>query len=379
MFNQLCGSILSVMVVLGIVGNIVSFITWRAGKFCKNCPGATYLTALAFSDTCVLCTAGMKYAIQLLFAINLWDLNEVSCRLFHTTWHFFFLVSTWIVVSLTLERTVAVCQPLKAAARTSKKQEMIVVGILAFISLLLNLPFTIGAKMMPANAAPAGTNLTENTTISVYSLNDSSIVGSHDHFKSSATGEMVCRADPDSFYFKYENEYHNWFIDFVLLFAAPVGILTVCNTIILTILCRRRQSTAFKETQLQGKEGGVSGAMTVRVMILSLIQCISVGPFSVAALIPGVLPEVKAVDTVFVDRILTVLVLVWYLNNCVNFILYSVFGKSFRQDCADLFRKLLCSRSEFSSFALSSSGNLSKSSQLALVADSSLSISNGSN
>ena len=59
------------MIILGIVGNIVSFITWRTGNYCKNCPGATYLTALAFSDTCVLQVFGMKYAIQLLFATNL--------------------------------------------------------------------------------------------------------------------------------------------------------------------------------------------------------------------------------------------------------------------------------------------------------------------
>ena len=140
-FNQLCGSVLSVMISLSIVGNIVSFITWRTGNYCKNCPGATYLTALAFSDTCILCTAGMKYAIQLLFAINLWDLNEVSCRVFYTTWHFFFLISTWIVVSLTIERTMAVCRPLRAAIWNRKKHEMIVVFLLSIVAFSQELGF----------------------------------------------------------------------------------------------------------------------------------------------------------------------------------------------------------------------------------------------
>ena len=109
------------------------------------------------------------------------------------------------------------------------------------------------------------------------------------------------------------------------LFSAPVGILTLCNAIILGIMCRRRHSIVFKQSRSAGSENGVSSVMTIRVMLLSFVQCVSVGPWSVAALIPGVLPEIKAVDTVFVDRIFTVLVLIWYLNNCVNYILYSLF------------------------------------------------------
>ena len=364
------------MIILGIVGNIVSFITWRTGNYCKNCPGATYLTALAFSDTCVLCTAGMKYAIQLLFAINLWDLNEVSCRVFHTTWHFFFLISTWIVVSLTIERTMAVCRPLRAAIWNRKKQEMIVVLVLSIVSLALNLPFTVGAKMMPAGEATQDTKVI-NVTQFQGQINGTLVASTETNSSPSTAVRMVCRADPNSFYYKYENGFHNWFIDFVLLFSAPVGILTLCNAIILGILCRRRYNAVLRELQLPGgKDAGVSGVLTIRVMLLSLVQCISVGPFSIAALIPGVLPEVKAVDTVFVDRILTVLVLVWYLNNCVNFILYSLFGRSFRQDCYYLFRRLFSSRQQFSTISNSDPGKALPSSELDLVGDKSLSTNN---
>ena len=56
----------------------------------------------------------------------------------------------------------------------------------------------------------------------------------------------------------------------------------------------------FKQSRSLGSESGVSSVMTIRVMLLSFVQCISVGPWSVVALIPGVLPEIKAVDTVTV-------------------------------------------------------------------------------
>ena len=334
-FKLLCGLILSVMVCFGTVGNIVSAITWRRGKRCKTFPGALYLTALSISDTLVLCTAGAKYAIELIFQINLWDLNEVFCKLFHTTWHFFFLVSTWIVVSLTVERTLAVCQPLKSASRKSRKREIIVICILSVLFLLTNLPFTFGARLMPtAKTSSLELNDMTNTT--------SIVSGGKGGKNTTEPAEIICQAEPGSFYYKYENEFHNWFIDFGLLFSVPVGILTMCNIVILVTLCRRNRSIMMNLQQSQKHRAEVvSGSMTARVVALSLVQCISVGPFSVAALIPGVLPEIKAVDTVkFIDRLLIVLVLIWYLNNCVNFILYSLFGKTFRQDCADTLKKI---------------------------------------
>lgn len=334
-FKLLCGSILFVMVCFGTVGNIVSAVTWRRGKRCKTFPGALYLTALAISDTLVLCTAGAKYAIELIFQINLWDLNEVFCKLFHTTWHFFFLVSTWIVVSLTVERTLAVCQPLKSASRKSRKREFIVICILSLLFLLTNLPFTFGARLIPtAKTSSMELNNMTNTT--------SIVSGDKGGKNITVAAEIICQAEPGSFYYKYENAFHNWFIDFGLLFSVPVGVLTLCNIVMLVTLCRRNRSIIMNLQQSQKhRTEMVPGSMTARVVALSLVQCISVGPFSVAALIPGVLPEIKAVDTVkFIDRLLIVLVLIWYLNNCVNFILYSLFGKTFRQDCADILKKI---------------------------------------
>ena len=350
-FFRICGSILSIMICLGLIGNVISFVTWRVGKRCRNLPGATYLSALSLSDILVLGTAGIKYAIQLLFGLNLWDLNSVSCTLFHTTWHLFFLVSSWTVVFLTLERTIAVSQPLKSTWRTSQKTELVVVCSLFAVSLLINLPFTFGAKMIPANRNALqdanvtnanvinNSNNSEHVEISHGFINDSGMIANGS--TSTKADDMVCGADPDSFYSKYNNEFHNWFMDFGLLFAAPVSILTICNFIILIVLCRRKWDPALKDARTNQ---GLSRALTARVMILSLVQCVSVGPFSIAALVPGVIPDVKAVDTVFVDRLLTILVLIWYLNNCVNFILYSLFGNAFRRDCVDLFRKICPSR-----------------------------------
>lgn len=319
-FRLLCGFFLSLMVVFGAVGNIISLLTWRNGRRCKKFAGATYFTALAFSDFLVLCTSGLKSAIELLFQMNLWHLHEVLCKLLHTTWHLFFLVSTWVIVSLTIERTIAVCQPLKSAARYNKRREMVVVCILTVVALLLQLPFTVGAKLLPVK--PKSTDSMKNVSYNAGNMTE--------------VLEEKCQADPSSFYFRYENEYHNWFIDLGLLFAAPIGILIICNMIILVTI--KRRNTALLNLPLAIKKQN-GGAMTARVVALCLTLGLSVGPYSVAALIPDVMSENKAVSTVFNDRLMMVLLLIWYVNNSASFILYSIFGREFRRDCAALFCK----------------------------------------
>ena len=342
-FFLICGVVLSVMITFGLVGSVVSFVTWRTGKRCKNLPGATYLSALSLSDALILCTAGLKNVLQLLFGINLWDLNSVSCTIFHLTWHLFFLISTWIIVILTIDRTIDVTKPLQITRMTSQKTELVAVCIVFIASLFINLPFTLGARMLQTSSSTevnSDDDTHMNTTCNdifhgrAGSRNESTSNASE---SSAISPNMVCGPDPDSFYYKYENEYHNWFIDFGLLFSAPVIILTVCNVIILVTLCRRKRNPTLIGSSVND---GVSSSLTARVVILSVVQCVSVGPFSIVALIPGVLPDNQATDTVFFDRLLTVLVLVWYVNNCVNFILYSLFGKAFRRDCVDLFRKM---------------------------------------
>ena len=339
-FKVLCGVILSLMVCFGIVGNVISLITWRVGRRCKNFPGATYLTALALSDTLVLCTSGIKSTIELIFQINIWHLNLAFCKVLHTTWHFFFLVSTWIIVSLTVERTVAVCQPLKSFGLWSKKRETIVVCVLTIFCFVVNLPFTVGAQILPTHSASSNENHSIDSETVNMSLNLSE---NFEEWNTTMIFKEKCQADPASFYFKYETEYHNWFIDFVLLFSAPISILAVCNVIILVMVKRTNPILKKLRSQCLNKQDH-SSAMTARVVALCLTLGVSVGPFSIAAVIPNFMLDNKAVSMISNDRLRTVFVLIWFINNSVNFILYSVLGKAFRYDCVALFQTKSCCR-----------------------------------
>ena len=235
------------------------------------------------------------------------------------------------------------------------------VAILFGVSLVINLPFAFGAAMVPdkggntddRNDSVNGTlvqsfvtsDLDETIVYCNSSLDSKRFCKgfSENNFNHSDSVEgskhkMICGANPDSFYFKHEKVFHNWFMDFGLLFSAPVSILTVCNIIILVTVCRHKRNPALRDSTRFNGRG--SSALTARVVMLSVVQCISVGPFSIASLIPGALPDNKAVDMVFYDRLFTVTVMIWYLNNCVNFILYNVFGQAFRRDCTGLFRRI---------------------------------------
>ena len=326
-FKFLCGFILASMVCFGLIGNIISLITWKIGKRCKNFPGAMYLSALALSDSLVLCSAGFKYALELITNVNIWDFNEFFCKLFHTLWHFLFLLSTWIVVSVTIERTIAICHPMKLNKRTNKTREIVVVVSLMVVFLLVNLPFTVGAKLMARNNFMRVDNFSAGfMNTSLNNSNDTTLLNADPLVE-----EWTCQADPLSFYYQFDNVYHNWFIDFGLLFSLPVSILGVCNVLLVLTLFRR---TATIQRLQEQKTETTSHAMTARILALCLVQCVSVGPYSIASLIPGVLSENKAVNTIRdIDRLQIVLSLIWYINNSVNFILYSLFGTAFRRDC----------------------------------------------
>ena len=271
-------------------------------------------------------------------------------------------VSTWIIVFLSIQRAIAVTQSLKSTRRTRRKKELLAVSILFAVSLVINLPFAFGAAMVPENEndvansnGNASVNFVQNYVMSDLNetggtlnasfgikgygqSNNYEIYVNYNASRVHDTRNMICGADSKSFYFKYEKEFHNWFMDFGLLFSAPVCILTVCNIIILVTVCRHKRNPALRNSTRFNGRG--SSALTARVVMLSVVQCISVGPFSIASLIPGALPDNKAVDMVFYDRLFTITVMIWYLNNCVNFILYNVFGQAFRRDCMGLFRRI---------------------------------------
>lgn len=338
-FKLVCGLILFFIIVVGIIGNALSLIIWSNGKRCKTLPGSIYLIALAVSDNFVLCLTATYYAVEFVFDIHLTNLNLFLCKFLNTTWHFTLLVSTWIVVCLTVERVIAVRWPLKASRWTNKKQSVIVITAVVIITFLPNLPWTIGNVLLPANHN-AQKNL-YGTTFQV----ESNFNASQDEPENNGTKDvsaeddkLTCQSDPASFIFRYETEWHKWFIDFGLLYSVPLLIITTCNVLILTTVCRRHNRLTTRDSQSHSKKRHtVSQAMTARVVAISFVHCLSVGPYSIAVLIPEFIQNVNKIT--YITCLFIIFTFIWYINHAVNFVLYSLFGTAFRKDCYRLFCK----------------------------------------
>ena len=146
----------------------------------------------------------------------------------------------------------------------------------------------------------------------------------------------TCHFLSSSFIYKYETIWRVWIFDFGLIFSIPLLILTTCNMEALITMRRRNRNYIMGGFHGNQRENSASRAMTARVIAISVVHCISVGPYSISSLIPSYVNAVNNRDEAIV-WLYSFFNFIWYLNNGVNFILYSLFGRAFRRDCKVLF------------------------------------------
>ena len=336
----LSGLVLTVIIVFGTIGNILSTVVWTRGHKCKKLPGATYLTAIAISDTLALWLSAFPFAFNFTFAINLFDTSYVVCKLLHTTKHFNKLTSVWIIVSLTVTRTLAVCKPLKSLQWTNERTSAIVIGIIVTLAAIANIPWTIGATII----VDGNENAEEISAIHEVNKTIRDI-------ESSATLSRrygrcdTCQLQPSSFIYKYEKAYHNWFTDFVMLFTLPLIIVTISNILMLANL--KHHNEALKTNKSHRHRHSEIRALTAWVITIGIFQLIAEGFWSISTHVPGFLDGMYKVEGIRCWYVVSVSV--WFLNCAVNFLLYNLFGSAFRKDLKRFFNRQFKSSTKNSS------------------------------
>ena len=338
-FNFLCGIVLSVIISTGLAGNILSVIIWTKGERCRTYQSAPYLTALALSDSCNLCFSGLVYAIEYLFQFSLYDVNVACCKLLRPAGFFFSLLSTWLIVFVTIERTIAVRKPFRSVRWKGKRMSKHLIAICSLFvgCLLLELPWTIGLNILPVdtNSTCFPDRMYDVISIKMDAANDAKGAG----FNKTMTSVLeTCQFSSTSFVYKYESIWRFWILDFGLIFSVPLVILTTCNIAALITVRRRNSKCIMGGFNGNQGETTASRAMTARVVAISVVHCISVGPYSISSLIPSYVNAINSREEAIV-WLYSFFNFIWYLNHSVNFILYSLFGRAFRRDCKALFCK----------------------------------------
>ena len=332
---DLCSAlILFLVIIFGIVGNVLSFIVWTKGHRCKKLPGGIYLRPLAISDTTALAIPALNAATNLVSQFNPRTEVDFLCKLEIFGRHYGFLVSSWIIVCFTLERTVAIFRQRRSTGLISRSGTIALMTVIFIVNFILNVSFSIVYSLTDkpttkiSGSAPTflktGNITTENhgkESVTLETVTTASLISS----------QSVCVADRENF-FNYLNWYHIWFMDWFLIFIKPFSPITICIVAVLYLIVSRK-------TMIQSKLDSKIKGITMRAVIISVMHCVTTGPFSVSILFPGYFSRamnVKYSDEYYINRICFILA---FLNHAINFLLYSFFGSEFRRDFLEIWKR----------------------------------------
>ncbi|XP_046398174.1 FMRFamide receptor [Ischnura elegans] len=210
--------------------------------------------------------------------------------------------SAYLTLTVTLERWVAVCHPLKARSLCTLRRARIHVAIAMAFSLLYNLPRFWEVHMVKQTLFLTGP---PPSNITIYELKASPL-----------------RADKT-----YISVYVNWSY-LIVMYVLPFGGLAFLNAAIYRQV-RKANRERQRLSRLQKKEIGLATMLLIVVLVFFLCN--------VLALVNNVL---ESFSGIIKDQLVKTSNLLVTVNSSVNFIIYVTFGERFRR----LFLKMFCGK-----------------------------------
>ncbi|KAG8186962.1 hypothetical protein JTE90_005737 [Oedothorax gibbosus] len=291
------GAALSLLCVIGILGNIVSLAILSRPEM--RSPVNCGLQGLAFFDTVVLISS-----------VTMLGLHKLGYKLdilrSYTFDAFPFVVlvaypvgliaqtgSVWMTVGVTVERYVAVCHPLRARFLCTHRRARLCTVAVAVLAIAYNAPRFLEIQLVRV-----------------------------------APGQYVAKPSQFRMNRLYYKVYYIWLYLFVMYFI-PFLTLAVLNCCIWRAV---RNASANRQhlTQRQQKELGLA----------TMLICVVVVFFVCNAL--ALLVNVMELFDMYQPALVRVSNLLVTLNSSVNFLVYCIFGQKFRRMFLEMFLK--CTR-----------------------------------
>ena len=363
------GIVLAVIIAVGLLGNAASIVVLLRGKRCRKLFCSTYLLALAAIDTAILALPALELCLYLLFDnFLLRSVNQLMCKFL--TFFLFYgeQLSSWIVVGVSVARALSIWMPIRSQTWRNKTTIPYLV-IVAVVFLVVDLPFLIDAERATleldkyflrhiANLL----NITElekllnigNTTMGSNRSSQINFTDLRNLFgglgnQTIEKDDTVAVSDQKTYDFSFclltEHSIYGEgkllkpiMVDFCLVFAIPLCIITICNfSIIVRLIKSMRQIKKTQGCQTNIKDTRMI-SLTLRIFVLSTVHLISTGPVAVAEVL-----KASSIDSTVFFKFKSIAVyrafnLLFYLNSGVNFVLYCLFGNEFRQDMYDILR-----------------------------------------
>lgn len=291
--------VLTPVILFGLVGNVLSMLTWSRGRH-RNTSTAALLTALAVMDTVVLAMPALEYWVLSVLAIWLRRSNIYACKMFGFASYFGPSSSSWIIVLVTGERLVSIWFPVKVRIFCTRTKVGICLIVVCCVLAAIYSPFIVETKL----------------------------------FYSDILNKTVCDWDAHGSFYKHFYTVWMW-IDLCLLFMIPFILIVIANSLILYKILKSR-SILMRQGEYVSYRTRVANAFTIRAIVLSI--------FFLICLLPVTTNEVYLAHTgnmdITANNISHILL---YANSALNFILYCVVGSGFRKDMKTVLLNL-CSK-----------------------------------
>ena len=277
------------LVCFGTIGNVFVIIVMGCTPKNRRVATSVYLVAIAVID------------ILLLSILSLyWLTTEVlrapihggrTCAIFSWLFHSASLTSNVLIVSMTIDRYIAVCHPVKAKVYCTHQRAKLTIGLAAVCCVVYTIPYWMTAR------------LTNHSVCTV----------------------MTIKSRAYTIY--------SW-LTFALKSAIPFCILLAFNVAIIRGLRRAKAAVADSKRGVAGREG----QLTVLLLMITFTFILLTAPQHATHIYYMYTDQAASIEAyaqfMFASHLSNKL---FYTNNAINFLLLTVSGSKFRQDFKNLF------------------------------------------
>ena len=303
-----------IIVIIGIIGNTLSVVVMKS-KMLRNKSYSHYLCTLAFFDTLTLVirlirTINEYYMDELNKAGPFQSFNNFWCKLYNYVEHCSYLMSSWLIVLMAIERLIAVCFPFKKVI--IRKQTGAAIGIFGvFVLVCLSQSFRL--------------IMVEHVEVDQFH-----------NLKTCAAGDE---------YLKIYSNLDVYFYSLTLTFILPLIIVLSCNCLVLHQIFKIRQELKAKDKNSRySRIIRSKNRTTCMLLAVSFTYIVALLPlFTITVFIDICVKTMEPVDAfktyLKVRPFLEVSVTISLINYACNFFIYILSGKSFRFELRKMFNK----------------------------------------
>lgn len=318
-----------VLLVLGIIGNVLSFIILRHRMMTKQST-YLYLAALTVADTLVLFVGPLRLWVSQFTDLDVKDQSDELCKLVVFLGYTTSDISVWLIIAVTVERYIVVCHPLHANTMCNiPRAKKVILSLIVCLS-VINLHFFWTVELSSSTRKDSQTP----------------------RFPDAGNNSLFCDGGVEFSYLV--GDLWPW-VDAFLYSFLPFFIITILNCVII-----RRVTQAYKSRCLmQKRETLITDSrsacrstgciepnikMTAMLLTVSFAFLLTTLPMNVCLIVSALWHMNK--DPVSVARFSlaeTITTLLMYTNHSMNFFLYCAAGQKFRHQLL----KLVCAKSVY--------------------------------